>query len=86
MDKEIEIANKIKNKYNIDVIVDENQPPHTLYCASNLGKILKIKNIRMATQTLSETEKHKIITVDIMGRKQYSTFITYDGLVKIITK
>jgi len=42
-EQQIELGRKIEELYECKIIIDEEKEP--LYCASDIGKILKLKNI-----------------------------------------
>jgi len=44
-EKQIELGRKIEELYECKIIIDEEKEPYCLYCASDIGKILKLKNI-----------------------------------------
>lgn len=78
-EEEIDISNKIKSKYNCNIITS-NVEPYTLYKCSDIGNILQLRNIR---SSLNNHERVIIIT-DSNGGPQKSIFLTYKGLVKLL--
>ena len=85
MSKEIQLqlARKIQDLYDCQIVIDEEKEPHTLFCASDIGKILGIKNIR---SSISYNYDKVIIKCKTKSRIQNKTFITYDGLRKVLCK
>uniref|UniRef100_A0A6C0LNZ0 Bro-N domain-containing protein n=1 Tax=viral metagenome TaxID=1070528 RepID=A0A6C0LNZ0_9ZZZZ len=79
--EEITLANKIKDKYECDIIIN-NEPPYTLYCANDIGKILNIPSIRSITRNLEK----KYINKKTKGGIQKITYIPYKSLLKLLTK
>jgi very-short-patch-repair endonuclease len=64
-------------------IYEEND--EKFYCASDIGKILMVKNIHENISTLSSKNKRSIKTMT-PGGKQSVTFLTNDGLIIYISK
>jgi len=85
MSKEIQlqICNNIQKYYDCRIIIDEEKEPFTLFCAADIGKILGRINIRT---TLSTNCNKVIIKTRTNGGEQNVTFITFDGLHKLISK
>jgi hypothetical protein len=83
-EEEIDIANKIKEKYNIYLIINKNIP-YSLYCANHIGDLLELKNIRAG---LSKYKKDEIVKVkyDTKGGNQNTNFFTIKGLIRILSK
>jgi very-short-patch-repair endonuclease len=84
MDNEINIANKIKETYECDIIFNDVEP-YTLYRTSHIGNILELSNIRCQTSTFNNTEKVNI-KVCTSGGKQLCSYLTYKGLLKLLYK
>ena len=82
--EEIEICNVIKNKYDCDTIINDKKP-YTLYNANDIGKILGTGNIRSIIRTFDNNEKIKMLK-KTMGGNQQVLYITYDGLIKLLSK
>ena len=82
-EQEIIFANKIKQNYCCDIIINDFEP-YTLYNACNIGIILNIVNIRTSIQNMDDTEK-RIIICKTKGGNQKCLFLTYRGLCKLIT-
>ena len=82
-EQEIIFANKIKQNYCCDIIINDFEP-YTLYNACNIGIILNIVNIRTSIQNMDDTEKG-IIICKTKGGNQKCLFLTYRGLCKLIT-
>jgi len=83
-DEEYEKYNIIKNNYDCDVIIN-NEVPYTLYKADDIGKILGFGNIRTSLMTFDDNEKIKI-KKKTSGGIQNVTYITYNGLIKLLLK
>ncbi len=81
MEQEIEMANKIKTHYECDIIINTTTP-YTLYCAQDIGKILALSNIR---NSLAHIDKVYIIK-ETNGGNQKRAYISYNNLLKLITK
>ena len=56
-DPELELYDKIKQYYPQCDVIKNDQEPYTLYCASDIGKILALKNIN---KSFSSFKKDKI--------------------------
>jgi len=82
--EEHEICNILINKYNCDVIINENIP-FTLYNANDIGNILEFSNIRSIIRTFDDSEKIKILK-KTQGGNQFLSYITYIGLTKLLLK
>ena len=80
-EQQIELGRKIEEFYECKIIIDEEKEP--VYCASDIGKILKLKNIR--TSLLNNYDKVNIKR-DTNGGKQSICFITYSGLYRLLSK
>ena len=83
-EEEIEKCNIIKNNYECDIIINANKP-YTLYNAGDIGKILGFGNIRGIVRTFNDSEKIKI-SKKTNGGNQNVSYITYDGLIKVLLK
>ena len=84
-EEEFQIASKIDDvtNNNCRIIRNEDEAPYTLYCATDIGKIVNIKNMRGCS--LLHNDKMSIKTIS-QGGTQSTTFITYNGLLKVLTK
>ena len=82
-EKQIELGRKIEELYECKIIIDEEKEPYCLYSATDIGKILKLKNIR--TSLLNNYDKVNI-KCDTNGGKQSMCFITYSGLYRLLSK
>ena len=82
-EQQIELGRKIEELYECKIIIDEEKEPYCLYCANDIGKILKLKNIR--TSLLNNYDKVSI-KCDTNGGKQSLCFITYSGLYRLLSK
>lgn len=83
MNKEIEIGNILNLKYSCRVI-NNTEEQYCLYRASDIGKILNIKNIR-SVKLININDK-KMIMTQTDGGKQKVSYLTYNGLLQIICK
>ena len=83
-EEEIEKCNIIKNNYKCDIIINENKP-YTLYNAGDIGNILGFSNIRSNIRTFDDSERIKF-SKKTNGGNQTATYITYDGLIKVLLK
>lgn len=80
MDKfEIDIAKRYESLTNKKVLYEDN---NTFYIASDIGKILQIKNIRSTNYLDNERQMRKIKT---NGGVQNKTVLTFIGLKKLLT-
>uniref|UniRef100_A0A6C0BUT2 DUF559 domain-containing protein n=1 Tax=viral metagenome TaxID=1070528 RepID=A0A6C0BUT2_9ZZZZ len=87
MSKEIEykLAEDIKNKYNnVNIIINEEEP-YTLYSCCSISQLLDIKNIRSVIRYYSNNEIIKKLT-HTNGGKQIMSYLTYKGLMKLLSK
>jgi len=82
MEEEYEIARKIELEYKCKIIKND-YAPYTLYLANEIGKILNINNIRNSTLNFNKNLKVKMKNLT-NGGEQTMTFLTYEGLKKII--
>ena len=74
-EQETLFANKIKQNYCCDIIINDFEP-YTLYKAGNIGIILNMVNIRTSIQNMDDTEK-RIIICKTKGGNQKCLFLTY---------
>jgi len=82
--KELELVKKFKeNNYECNIIINEAEP-YTLYQANQIGKLLGIKKIRNTIKNYNNNERNNINTFDNINRNQNTTFLTYNGLIKLI--
>ena len=81
MSKEIELkfAEKLKENYDCRIIIN-NEEPYTLFCASDFGKILEIKNIN---ENLRNSETKKLIETITNGGKQKMIYLSYNNIISI---
>jgi len=83
-DDEILIANKLKDKYNCDIIIND-EIPYTLYNLKDIGIILEHKNIN---QMIRNKKKDAIIKIKTKtkGGLQYMNFINLDLFIELLSK
>ncbi len=81
---EMKVATNIKENYVCDIIYNDVEP-YTLYRASHLSDILQLKNIRCFLSTFNNKEKTSL-KVRTQGGKQNCSYITYQGLLKLVYK
>ena len=81
---ELQIVSNI-NKYtnNGCRIIQNEEPPYVLFSMTDLGKILNLRNIR--ENAVLDCDKIKINT-QTTGGIQKMTYLTYNGLLKLITR
>lgn len=82
--EESKICEILKSKYNCRIIYNETYP-YYLYCAMDISKILNLKTINTSLIKINSDDKKQIST-KTNGGIQKITFLTYNGLVRIITK
>jgi very-short-patch-repair endonuclease len=82
MNQEITVAKILETKYNCRVIINEDENT-CLYCASDIGKLLNIKNIK---DNLRKYKNKVLIKTSTNGGEQNVTFINYNDLLKIFCK
>ena len=82
-EKQIQLANKIKENYDCKVLINNNEEPYFLICFSDLCKILNIKN--SGGRSILKDNK-VMIKNKTLGGEQNMTFITYNGLINYISK
>jgi len=83
-EEETRISTIIKNSYDCDIIISDNQP-FTIYNSNDISKILNFGNIRSIMRILDDNEKIKI-SKKTNGGDQKITYITFEGLRKIVLK
>jgi len=83
----INFAKQVQEMYECRVIINEEKEPYCLFCASDIGKILKITNIR-ERESISHynNEEKTLIKINTKGGKQSVIFITYEGLKRLLSK
>lgn len=84
-EEEFQVALKIDEitNNNCRIIRNENEEPYTLFCSTDIGKIVDIRNMRGCS--LLQNDKKSIKTQSARGM-QATTYITYNGLLKVLTK
>ena len=82
--EQLEIADKIANKYKCHIIRSDVEP-RVLFCAQDIGKILNVKNIHNILAHFTDTEKMKRLA-KTNGGEQQMLFLTYNGLLKFLTR
>jgi len=82
MEEEYEIARKIEFEYKCKIIKND-YAPYTLFQAIDIGKIVNIKNIHRSLINYDNNFKIKL-KCKTNGGEQFLSFLTYDGLKKII--
>lgn len=84
-EEEYQLASKIDEvtNFNCRIIRNEDQEPYTLFCATDIAEFIDLKRVRTSTLPLQDKINIKTIT---SGGEQLVTFITYNGLLKILTK
>ena len=84
MSKEIQIKTglTLKSHYNCEIVIDETQEPHCLFNLHDIGKLLKISNIR--SNTRNDDKIH--LKRNTNGGKQTKSFISYNILCKLLVK
>ena len=80
-DEEISLANMLKQYYDCDVIKSKS-PPYTLYCGSDIGKILELSNVRSVLQHYNKV----YVSKSTKGGEHNAAYINHDSLMKVITK
>jgi prophage antirepressor-like protein len=70
------------NNLHTEIVIKGNHE-NPLFRASDVGLILGINNIRMTVSTLSENEK-VIESMNTAGGQQHVTFLTENGLYKVL--
>lgn len=75
-------AEKLNIEYGCKIVKNETEP-YTLFCSSDLGRILKICNVRSSTSSFDCGMKYVINTQSSTGQKK-STYLTYEGLLKLL--
>ena len=87
MSKEIQriLACNIRDNYpDFDIIISDEEP-YTLYGANDIAKILNMTSIRSIIRNYNATEKYKV-NAHTNGGNQDLIFMTYTGLLKLLTK
>jgi len=82
--EQLEIADKIENKYKCHIIRRDDEP-RVLFCAQDIGKILNVRNIHNVITHFTSAEKTKCIA-KTKGGEQEMIFLTYSGLLKFLSK
>ena len=80
-EKQLEVAQIIKDKYNCRTVIDTEKEPYVLFRAIDVGKMLGRTNI---LQTLRKYKDKYYIKDDTAGGKQTIVFITYHDMIDVI--
>ena len=83
-EEELEFLKKITGKYECRVIVSD-EPPYTLYRASDIGKIVDINNVRSHLLNYPDSMTRTLIA-ETKGGNQSCTFLTLQGLYRFLLK
>lgn len=79
------LARNVQDKYNDFDIIISDEEPYTLYSANDIAKKLNMTSIRSIIRNYDATEKYKVNS-HTNGGNQDLIFITYNGLLKLLTK
>ena len=82
MEEEYEVAEKIESEYKCKIIKNEYSP-YILYLATDIGKIINLKNVHRSIINYDINLKIKL-KQQTKGGEQYMSFLTYEGLKKIL--
>ena len=84
MSKEIQIriGRTIQELYDCRILIDEEKEPYCLICAADIGKIIGINNIHCSLLHFDKI----LIKCETNGGEQKLSFITYDGLKRLLSK
>ena len=85
MEDEWKIADKIQQLYCELVIIKNECKPFTLYKMNDIAKYLGYKSIRTITQHYTVDDKI-LIKVKTKGGQQNISFLTYNGLCRLLCK
>lgn len=78
----LKIFNLYDNEIKINIIGTVDNP---LFQANQIGKLLGLRNIRETIKNFDEDEKKdNVITADAIGRNQNTTFLTENGLYRLL--
>lgn len=83
-DFEYKQASIIQHKYNCNIIINEEEP-FTLYKVSDIANIIQTKHLRTILQSFDNSLKKKI-SIKTNGGLQMVSYVTYNGLLKILCK
>lgn len=75
-------AEKLNIEYECKIVKNETEP-YTLFCCSDLGKILKLSNVRSSVCNFDSGLKNIVCTDSSTGQKK-SAYLTYEGLLKLL--
>lgn len=75
-------AEKKKKEYRCKIVKNETEP-YTLFCCSDLGKILNLSNVRTSVCNFGPGLKNIISTDSSTGKKK-SVYLTYEGFLKLL--
>ena len=80
----INFARQVQEIYGCRVIIDEEKEPYCLFCAPDIGKIIKIKNMNECLRNFNKDKT--IIKINTKGGIQKVNFITFEGLKRLLVK
>jgi prophage antirepressor-like protein len=69
--------------FNIQIYGTYEEP---LFKAKDIGELLGIKNIRESIKNFSDKQKCDVSLTDAIGREQNTTFLSEQGLYKVLMK
>lgn len=72
------------NSYEVRILTDETGEPW--FVASDVCKILELKNTSKAVSSIKDNQKNDITLSDTVGKKQSYTIISEPGLYKLVMK
>uniref|UniRef100_A0A6C0HVD5 Bro-N domain-containing protein n=1 Tax=viral metagenome TaxID=1070528 RepID=A0A6C0HVD5_9ZZZZ len=77
-EEQLSIASNIEKNYKCRIIKN-NEEPYVLFCASDIGEILKLTNINK-----NIVNDKFLIKTDTTGGEQYMNYLTYNGFINIL--
>lgn len=77
------IANILKETYNVQIVLAENQP-YAMVCAADIGRALQLSNVRKSIVSYGAAYKAKSV-IQTRGGPQNVAFLTILGLQKLLS-
>lgn len=67
--------------HEVTIVQTDNGP---MFKASDIGRILGIKNMRDATSNFADDQRHSVVSTDAIGRNKETPFLTEKGVYRVL--